>query len=489
MNQRDFRSISTNINKNKNNSNSNSNSNNNNDYKYHQHAEEHPSHFPTGTHSQANTPVHSRSRTHSYSTVTTHSTNNSTPNSNNRDRDRGRDRDSDRYNRESRDISTLTLSPVRRHRRDNSNISAISFGTIRTPRTPQGSQEYVESGPSSKYLSPVHSPQRLSARYPPVEFSSEFSPFPYYNSPERKQARHHSNLSVSSYDSPFPKSAIRSPIKSPYKSPTRSSKRKEKNVSFLELPVKSQLHSRSAVSSLKYNYLKEEEEDHHTIVPRHHPREALREWNKVSASASYDETSPHKPLYRRSPQPRPYYLPSPKGSRSKPNFNMQETNSSHDAYRSKHDRVSADLSSSAHVIASDSTGVEVVLKAKKQQQQQHQDSENGPYSLLVRSDKKPNGSDTKNDTPPREKTMFEKGKKVIVSPPEQGQGHGHGHNRSASYNTVDFHPELPSGECTFSFDCISFYKVSILFFCIHFVFINFNFLLFFFFLNSSRFTL
>jgi len=96
---------------------------------------------------------------------------------------------------------------------------------------------------------------------------------------------------------------------------------------------------------------------------------------------------------------------------------------------------------SAHVIASDSTGVEVVLK------QQHQEK-SGPYSRIMRSGeptmKKGDGTDSdanKNDTPRREKNI-EKGKKVNVISPPEGQSH-HGHNRSSSYNTADY-GELPS---------------------------------------------
>lgn len=97
-----------------------------------------------------------------------------------------------------------------------------------------------------------------------------------------------------------------------------------------------------------------------------------------------------------------------------------------------------------HIISSGSNGVEVALK-----------NESGPYSMLVRSDqsnennmaKKDSNDSNKNDTPPRESTG-EKGKKVTVITPQEGQNHGH--TRSPSYNTVDFHNELPSGECQLS---------------------------------------
>lgn len=137
----------------------------------------------------------------------------------------------------------------------------------------------------------------------------------------------------------------------------------------------------------------------------------------------------NQPFLRRYPPPPPNYrLRYLKDPRQKTKTMQQENNQTEEN----------DHSNSGHVIATDSHGVEIVYNAE---------SENGPYSRIMRSDsnkKKAHGD--KNDTPPREKTS-EASKKANMITPSETQNH-HSHNRSASYNTLEFNdvpgvPEAP----------------------------------------------
>lgn len=277
---------------------------------------------------------------------------------------------------------TKAISPDRRHRRNFSSFSAFSAST--EPLTPQQSlQDYWPASPFTKYSSPER-PSKQHSRFPSsFDYAAELSPFPFYQpSPDRKLA--HPLLTTTHSDRDNEESIYpRSAIKSPDRS-----KRREKNVSFCEDPFTDKSReTREPFTSERMNNEK---------IP---------------------QVTPSRPI------------------------KMQESSGNPNGDRPKSDGKGNSVPSQQHVISTGSHGVEVALKSSTEK--------NGPYSMLVRSDvgkKKNEASDpNKNDTPPREKTG-EKGKKVTVITPQEGQNHGH--SRSPSYNTIDFHNELPSGEYT-----------------------------------------